>query len=422
MADKTICYLAQEVLTEQEAERLLRYGVYDVLEEDKSANNGTSESERFIEEDIETILFRRSTTVQHTTSTSKNRFNFTKATFKAGRSDFLSPGECPDHNIDVDDPDFWKKISKAATSPLGVLESASNKELRQRSTVKYPYSVLKSTNIEKLCKDSNGAFQVSDDTDSVNKECDAIFENKNASKRQTRSMSKKNINAMTESRVSYKQRKCNIHTNSGSNISTYETNVTRKHCRNLSATGEDFKLHHKLNDNISPAKKKSASRLNQVLNMTPSNGHIKGTSLRLLSKEMNSVENGKLFSRTNDGECVKKYGSDLYEKPRKPTNETKLPRNPSKEQMKHLAKQGLSLNSDKPNKKNSNRIKFDCDIPKSSWVFFGSSVKDTNLKNEVKTRRKRRRSQDRKRKMEYTSVFETMFLDPEEPVRPTKDA
>lgn len=99
-------------ITEQEAERLLRFGAYGVLSEDKNSTN-ENDSKSFMEEDIDTILLRRTKTQIHDRQTA-NGFNFSKASFKPANNDSLDGAiEC---DVDVDDPDFWTKIFAASDS------------------------------------------------------------------------------------------------------------------------------------------------------------------------------------------------------------------------------------------------------------------------------------------------------------------
>jgi Superfamily II DNA/RNA helicases, SNF2 family len=113
-------------ITEQEAERLLRFGAYDVLSEDKNSTN-ENDSKSFMEEDIDTILLRRTKTQIHDRQIS-NGFNFSKASFKPVNSDSLDGSlEC---DVDVDDPDFWTKIFAVADSKKGNLATPiSNDEM-----------------------------------------------------------------------------------------------------------------------------------------------------------------------------------------------------------------------------------------------------------------------------------------------------
>lgn len=98
-------------MTKEEVERLLRHGAYDIFNEDK-AGAAEAESSAFEQQDIDTILERRSKTVIHDNTGSKNNVagsTFSKASFKAPKTPDgkkSTGGE----DVDIDDPDFWKKM------------------------------------------------------------------------------------------------------------------------------------------------------------------------------------------------------------------------------------------------------------------------------------------------------------------------
>jgi hypothetical protein len=99
-------------MTKEEVEKLLRHGAYDIFQED---NDGTAEKEstEFIEQDIDTILARRSKTVilENTGSNSNaSGSTFSKATFKAFDGSGLNDSNTLQRDIDIDDPDFWIKM------------------------------------------------------------------------------------------------------------------------------------------------------------------------------------------------------------------------------------------------------------------------------------------------------------------------
>ena len=83
-------------LSKKEIEDLLKKGAYGALMEDDSAGD------KFCEEDIDQILLRRT---QIITLENEKGSTFSKATFASAtdRTD-----------IDIDDPDFWKKWAKIA--------------------------------------------------------------------------------------------------------------------------------------------------------------------------------------------------------------------------------------------------------------------------------------------------------------------
>jgi hypothetical protein len=79
-------------LTSKEVDSLLKYGAYDIFRDEDDA------AQKFCEDDIDSILQRRTTTIVQET---KEGSSFAKASF-------ASESAVPD--IDIDDPEFWKKI------------------------------------------------------------------------------------------------------------------------------------------------------------------------------------------------------------------------------------------------------------------------------------------------------------------------
>lgn len=125
-------------MTKEEVERLLRHGAYDIFNEDK-AGTSEAESNNFVQQDIDSILARRSKTIVHdNTGSSSNAAGgtFSKASFKAPKTpDGKEKGTSEDIGKlgkqgrmlswtvrvylylnflvvlqDIDDPDFWKKM------------------------------------------------------------------------------------------------------------------------------------------------------------------------------------------------------------------------------------------------------------------------------------------------------------------------
>ncbi len=87
---------SKQPLSKKEIEDLLKKGAYGALMEDDNAGD------KFCEEDIDQILLRRT---QIITLENEKGSTFSKASFAsaADRTD-----------IDIDDPDFWKKWAKRA--------------------------------------------------------------------------------------------------------------------------------------------------------------------------------------------------------------------------------------------------------------------------------------------------------------------
>jgi hypothetical protein len=98
-------------MTKEEVERLLRHGAYDIFNEEK-AGSADAESNDFVQQDIDSILARRSKTVVHDQTGSNSNAaggTFSKASFKAPKT----PGgqeKAKEDDIDIDDPEFWTKM------------------------------------------------------------------------------------------------------------------------------------------------------------------------------------------------------------------------------------------------------------------------------------------------------------------------
>jgi hypothetical protein len=90
-------------------ELLLRHGAYDIFNEVK-AGTAEAESRAFVEQDIDTILERRSRTVVHENTGSQSISKggtFSKARFTAN-SDKTTADDRDD--VDIDDEKFWEKV------------------------------------------------------------------------------------------------------------------------------------------------------------------------------------------------------------------------------------------------------------------------------------------------------------------------
>eukprot|EP00550_Attheya_septentrionalis_P007683 CAMPEP_0198281478 /NCGR_PEP_ID=MMETSP1449-20131203/1401_1 /TAXON_ID=420275 /ORGANISM="Attheya septentrionalis, Strain CCMP2084" /LENGTH=2448 /DNA_ID=CAMNT_0043977257 /DNA_START=144 /DNA_END=7490 /DNA_ORIENTATION=+ len=99
-------------MTKEEVERLLRHGAYDIFNEEK-VGSSEAESKDFIEQDIDSILARRSRVVVHENTGSKSTAaggTFSKASFKAAKNQSGNQNSADTEEVDIDDPDFWKKM------------------------------------------------------------------------------------------------------------------------------------------------------------------------------------------------------------------------------------------------------------------------------------------------------------------------
>jgi chromodomain-helicase-DNA-binding protein 7 len=123
-------------MTKEEVEKLLRHGAYDMFQED---NDGTAEKESnaFMEQDIDTILERRAKTVVHENTGSKSSAaggKFSKASFKAlGGSEAKDASVPSSADVDIDDPDFWKKIVGEAKFENNAILQSDMKRSRSKA-------------------------------------------------------------------------------------------------------------------------------------------------------------------------------------------------------------------------------------------------------------------------------------------------
>lgn len=103
---------SQSALSKSEVEKLLRHGAYDIFNEEKSGS-GDAESNAFVQQDIDTILERRSRTIVHENTGSQSNAGggtFSKASFKVAKSPGAAGASAVEDDIDVEDPEFWKKM------------------------------------------------------------------------------------------------------------------------------------------------------------------------------------------------------------------------------------------------------------------------------------------------------------------------
>jgi hypothetical protein len=99
-------------LSKEEVEKLLRNGAYEIFKEDKEGK-AEAESNDFIQQDIDSIMQRHARTVVHEVKGSETRSaagsTFSKASFKIAKSPDAAD-KVGHEDVDVDDPDFWKKV------------------------------------------------------------------------------------------------------------------------------------------------------------------------------------------------------------------------------------------------------------------------------------------------------------------------
>jgi len=118
-------------MSKEEVEKLLRHGAYDMFREEEEGN-AEKESSEFIDQDIDTILERRSkTVVNENTGSNSNAAGgtFSKASFKALAASDTNDGDgASNKEIDIDDPDFWKKmVGEAKFEEKDVLQSGKKR-------------------------------------------------------------------------------------------------------------------------------------------------------------------------------------------------------------------------------------------------------------------------------------------------------
>lgn len=123
----------EQALAKEEVERLLRHGAYDIFSEEK-AGTAEAESKEFVEQDIDSILERRSRTVTHKNTGSQSNAaggTFSKAIFSAPKSAGENKSQSQE-DIDIEDPEFWKKMVGEAPA-----EVATVLKPRKRSKANY---------------------------------------------------------------------------------------------------------------------------------------------------------------------------------------------------------------------------------------------------------------------------------------------
>jgi len=97
---------ASSGMSKDEIEKLLRHGAYEIFTEEK-LDASEKESKEFIDQDIDSILARRTKTVVHENTGSQSSAvggTFSKASFTASKTNNVAD------DVDIDDPDFWKKM------------------------------------------------------------------------------------------------------------------------------------------------------------------------------------------------------------------------------------------------------------------------------------------------------------------------
>lgn len=146
---------------------MLRHGAYDIFNEDKSGK-AEAESNEFVQEDIDSILQRRSKVVVHDNTGSSSGAaggTFSKATFKVSKS----TGDQSEANgtvddIDIEDPDFWKKMigEPKADEDMDILLTTKRRQRKQITS----YSEQEYTkNLEEALGDGDSDSDATDHSD-----------------------------------------------------------------------------------------------------------------------------------------------------------------------------------------------------------------------------------------------------------------
>ncbi|KAL3915362.1 MAG: hypothetical protein SGILL_005694, partial [Bacillariaceae sp.] len=156
----------EAAMTKEEIENLLRHGAYDIFNEDK-AGTSEKESKDFVEQDIDSILARRSRKVVHEntgTGSAAAGGTFSKASFV---SKTPSKGTGPAaEDIDINDPDFWSKV-------VGEEKPEAESILKPRQRKKADYNEDKSFRKAMLEYGSAADSDSSDDSDDSEEDPDS---------------------------------------------------------------------------------------------------------------------------------------------------------------------------------------------------------------------------------------------------------
>ena len=104
----------------KELEQLLREGAYAVLMEDSN-----EELKTFYEQDIDSILDQRTHVIREDRSTAGSSI-FNKQKHRARKSVFTGESATQFAEVDVNDPDFWKKVLPDLVTPDSMLQRLSD--------------------------------------------------------------------------------------------------------------------------------------------------------------------------------------------------------------------------------------------------------------------------------------------------------
>lgn len=149
-------------MTKEEVERLLRHGAYDIFNEDR-AGTAETESNDFVQQDIDSILERRSRTVVHKDTGSGSSAaggTFSKASFIAPKTPGSAKKNSASEDIDIEDPEFWTKmVGEAKTEISSVLKP------RKRNRMNYSEKFYEERLHEVLAYSDDSGDDSGDDSD-----------------------------------------------------------------------------------------------------------------------------------------------------------------------------------------------------------------------------------------------------------------
>jgi hypothetical protein len=144
-------------LTKADIERLLKRGAYDIFDEEKNGS-AEAESNAFIHQDIDTILQRRTKVVVYENTGSHS--SAAGGTFSKARFGVEKGHNNPHQDVDIEDPEFWKKTIGEVAPEEDEKENLPGK--RSRTTVSNYYDEEQLDNSD-LGSDDGEANAVADD-------------------------------------------------------------------------------------------------------------------------------------------------------------------------------------------------------------------------------------------------------------------
>jgi hypothetical protein len=164
----------QGSLSKEEVEKLLRHGAYDIFNED-SAGTAEAESNDFVQQDIDSILLGRSRTVVHDNTGSKSNAaggTFSKARFNVAKTPDKGKGQHED--IDIEDPDFWKKMvgeSNIEEEVDGPTEKRRHRKATNYSEKEYMNQLEASLKLSDADNDSDSDSSAEEGGDETSERC-----------------------------------------------------------------------------------------------------------------------------------------------------------------------------------------------------------------------------------------------------------